>query len=108
MSEWQVIILPVAEKQLAAIKDTGIRESIGKRIDGLRNEPDKQGKPMIGDLEGYRSLRAVGQRYRILYKIAAETVVVSIVTLGIRKEGDKADVYELAKKLLRLGLLGQE
>lgn len=108
MSEWRIIILPIAEKQLTAIKDTRIRESISKRINGLRNEPEKQGKPMIGELEGYRSIRAVGQRFRILYKITEETVVVSIVALGIRKEGDKADVYALAKKLMRLGLLGQE
>ncbi len=108
MSEWRIIILPIAEKQLTAIKDTRIRESISKRIDGLRNEPEKQGKPIIGELEGYRSIRAVGQRFRILYKITEETVVVSIVALGIRKEGDKADVYALAKKLMRLGLLGQE
>jgi len=108
VSEWRIIILPIAEKQLTAIKDTRIRESISKRIDGLRNEPEKQGKPIIGELEGYRSIRAVGQRFRILYKITEETVVVSIVALGIRKEGDKADVYALAKKLMRLGLLGQE
>lgn len=108
MSEWRIIILPIADKQLAAIKDTRIRESISKRIDGLRNEPEKQGKPVIGDLEGYRSVRAAGQRFRILYTITEETVVVTIVALGIRKEGDKADVYTLAKKLMRLGLLGQE
>lgn len=108
MSEWQIIILPIAEEQLVAIKDIRIRESIVKRISGLKNEPEKQGKPMIGDLEGYRSIRAAGQRFRILYKITEETVVVSIVALGIRKEGDKADVYALAKKLVRLGLLGQE
>ena len=108
MIEWQIIILPIADKQLSAIKDTRIRESIAKRIDNLRHNPDKQGKSMIGELAGYRSLRAVGQRYRILYKVEAERVVVSVVALGIRKEGDKADVYELAKRLMRLGLLGQE
>lgn len=108
MTDWQLIILPIAEKQLAAIKDTRIRESIAQRITSLRQKPDKQGKSMIGELEGFRSLRAVGQRYRILYKVQAQKVIVSIVALGIRKEGDKADVYELAKKLVRLGLLGKE
>ncbi len=101
-------MLPIAERQLAAIKDSRIRESIAKRIDGLHYEPDKQGKPMIEELAGYRSLRAVGQRYRILYKVQEQQVIVHIVALGIRKEGDKADVYALAKKLVRLGLLGQE
>ena len=108
MKEWQIIVLPVADKQLAAIKDNCIRVSIAKRIDGLRHDPDQQGKPMIGELEGYRSLRAAGQRYRILYKIEASTVIVSIVAVGIRKDGDKTDIYALARKLVRLGLLGQE
>ena len=108
MKEWQIIILPIAEKQLSAIRDTRVRESIGKRIDGLRHDPDLQGKPMIGELEGFRSLRAVGQRYRILYKVEVDRVVVSIVTIGLRKEGDKIDVYALAKKLVRLGLLSSE
>ena len=108
MTEWQIIILPIADKQLSAIKDTRTRESITKRIDSLRHDPDEQGKPMIGELAGYRSLRAVEQRYRILYQVEARRVVVSIVAVGIRKDGDKADVYELAKRLVRLGLLGQE
>ena len=30
-----------------------------------------------------------------------------IVALGIRKDGSKQDVYALAKKLLRLGLLDE-
>jgi hypothetical protein len=32
-------------------------------------------------------------------------VLVLVVMLGIRKEGDKKDVYALAKKLERFGLL---
>ena len=108
MTEWQIILLPIAEKQLSAITDLRIRQSLGKRIDGLSQDPDSQGKALIGELKGYRSLRAVGQRYRIIYKVEASTVIVTIVTLGIRKDGDKTDVYALAKKLLRLGLLGDE
>lgn len=30
------------------------------RIDGLAEEPEKQGKPLTGELAGYRSLRAAG------------------------------------------------
>ena len=106
--KWQVIILPVAEKLLAEIKDRRIQESIRQRINRLEYEPDKQGKPMNDELIGYRSVRVVGQRYRILYTIEAERVTVLVVALGIRKQGDKKDIYELAKKLLRLGLLDLE
>ena len=102
---WQIIILPVAEKLLAEISDKRIRQSISRRIDGLTYEPDKQGKPLKDELMGYRSIRAVGQRYRIIYKIDDEKVIIGIVALGIRKEGDKKDAYALATKLARLGLL---
>ncbi len=104
--KWQVIILPVAEQLLAAIRDTRIRQSINKRISRLEYDPEKQGKPLSDELAGYRSIRSIGQRYRIIYKVEAGRVVVVVVALGIRKEGDKKDVYELAKRLARLGLLG--
>ena len=106
--KWQIIILPIAEKLLAEISDRRVRESIARRIDRLEYEPDKQGKPMRDELIGFRSIRAVGQRYRIIYKVDGETVTVLVVVLGIRKEGDKKDVYELVKRLMRLGLLDLE
>ena len=102
---WEIRLTLPAKKQLAAISDKRIQESINKRINGLEHEPEKQGKLLSDDLAGYRSIRAVGQRYRIIYRIEAEIVTVVVVTLGIRKEKDKKDVYELAKRLARLGLL---
>ena len=102
---WHIKLTLPALKQLAAIKDTRVRESISRRINTLEYEPEKQGKPLSDELAGYRSIRAVGQRYRILYKLEAEQVIVVVVALGIRKAGDKKDVYELAKKLATLGLL---
>lgn len=105
---WKVRITVPALKQLADIKDARIKESIANRINTLARDPKKQGKPMNGELTGYRSIRAVGQRSRIIYKLDETQVIVFVVGLGIRKDGDKADVYELAKKMLRLGLLDTE
>jgi mRNA interferase RelE/StbE len=102
---WTVRLTVPASQQLAAIKDTRIRQNISKRISRLEDDPEKQGKPLNDELAGYRSIRAIGQRYRIIYKMEAERVVVIVVALGIRKEGDKKDVYELTKKLAQLGLL---
>lgn len=90
---------------LEAIRDRRVRGKIRDRIDGLAEEPVKQGKPLMADLAGYRSLRAVGQRYRIIYRVEENKVLVLVVALGIRKEGSKRDVYVLARKLLRLRLL---
>ena len=80
-------------------------DKIRDRIDGLAEEPEKQGKPLTGELTGYRSLRAVGQRYRIIYRIEEGKVLVLVMALGIRKEGSGKDIYMLAQKLLRLRLL---
>jgi len=71
----------------------------------LEQDPEKKGKPLIGELSGFRSLRVAGQRYRIIYRIEKEKIMVSIVALGIRKEGNKKDIYTLAKKLIKLRLI---
>lgn len=103
--KYQIIIAPVALKMLQGISDRRIRKAISDRIDHLAMEPEKQGKPLIGELIGYRSLRAAGQRYRIIYEVERTKVIVHVVAVGIRKEGSNADIYELARKLLRLRLL---
>ena len=90
---------------LEAIQDRRILDKIRDRIDGLAEEPEKQGKPLTGELTGYRSLRAVGQRYRVIYRIEEGKVLVLVMALGIRKEGSGKDIYVLAQKLLRLRLL---
>ena len=104
----RIIIAPVALKLLQGISDSRIRKSIRDRIDHLAVDPEQQGKALTGELMGYRSLRASGQRYRIIYKVERGTVTVYVVALGIRKEGIKTDIYELARKLFRLGLLRPE
>lgn len=103
--QWDVLITAEAQRQLAAITDRRVREKLKERLKALSADPELQGKALTGELTGYRSLRAVGQRYRILYKIEAATVVVYVVAVGLRREGSKSDMYELAKKLLHLGLL---
>ena len=90
---------------LESISDRRVRQGIRYRIDGLALEPDKQGKPLGDELSGYRSLRAVGQRYRIIYRVDQGRVLVIVVAVGLRREGDRKDVYNLAKKLLRLHLV---
>ncbi len=104
---YRVVIQPTAFKLLKEISDRRIRQKISDRIDKLKESPEMQGKPLLGELEGYYSVREVGQRYRIIYAIEQAQVTVIIVALGIRKDGSKQDVYALAKKLLKLGLLDE-
>lgn len=102
---YSIIVEPGAAEMLDNISDRRIKDKIVEKINGLANEPEKQGKELGGDLEGCRSVRAVGQRYRIIYCVDSERVVVLVVALGIRKEGDKKDVYKLTQRLFRLGLI---
>jgi mRNA interferase RelE/StbE len=94
-----------ALKLVEAIPDQRIRRLISQRVDQLGTTPEQQGKALIGELTGFRSVRAVGQRYRIVYRVERQEVVVLTVTVGRRRSGDKSDVYELARKLLRQRLL---
>jgi mRNA interferase RelE/StbE len=98
--------MPPAMELLRAIPDRRVQKTIATCIDNLAKEPEKQGKPLRGELASYRSLRTAGQRYRIIYRVDQDQVLVLVVAVGIRKEGDRQDIYALAKKLLRSGLLG--
>ena len=103
-SPFRVRLTPTAQAMLSAIKDHRIREAIRDRIDGLAHDPEKQGTPLLGELKGLRSLRVVGQRYRIIYRIHAGKVEVIVMAIGLRREGDRDDIYRLAQRLIRLGL----
>jgi mRNA interferase RelE/StbE len=102
--KFRIVIQPTALKMLQGIADVRVRRKLVERIDSLADEPEKAGKPLLRDLSGYRSVRAVGQRYRVIYSVERTEQRVSVVAVGIRKEGDRSDIYALAQKLVRLGL----
>ena len=102
---YRVLLTHTARSMLAAITDRRTRERIRERIDGLAVEPELQGKALLGELKGYRSLRAAGQRYRIIYRVHQTSIEVLVVAIGRRTEGSREDIYRLAQRLLRLRLL---
>lgn len=85
---------------LSKIKDRREREGLLGRVEDLKEDPEKQGKPLTGKLRGYRSLRAVGQRYRIIYRVNEGRVTVVVVGVGRRRVGSRRDVYALLERLL--------
>ena len=97
---WGICVTRMALDMLERIKDARTRAAIVKTIDGLATNPEAQGKPLVGSLAGYRSIRAAGQRYRIIFRVEADKVIVYVVAVGIRKDGVSADVYALARKLV--------
>jgi mRNA interferase RelE/StbE len=102
---YRVVLTPTARSMLVAIKDRRIQEKIREKIDGLARDPDLQGKPLLGELTGLRGVRAVAQRYRIIYRVHQDRVEVLVVAIGLRREGHREDIYRLAQRLLRLRLL---
>ena len=102
---WQVLITPSALEMLRRVTDQRVRKQISEAIGGLSEDPEKKGKPLLGELAGYRSMRAAGQKYRVIYRIEKEQVIVVVVAVGRRKEGDRKDIYSLARKLFEQRLL---
>ncbi len=95
-----------AFRMLRKLGDRRIQGQILERADRLATEPDKQGTPLLAELAGFRSVRAVGQRYRIIYRVERKVVTVYIAAVGIRREGARDDIYALARRLV--GLLEPE
>jgi mRNA interferase RelE/StbE len=89
---------------LSRIGDRRIQQQLFDTSKRLEVEPEKQGKPLREGLMGFRSVRAIGQRYRILYTFDTASQTVHVVAAGIRRIGARDDVYALAQKLVRLGL----
>ena len=102
---YQILFTPQARQMLSGISDRRIQAQIVKRAEQLVEEPEKQGRPLAEDLTGYRSVRAVGQRYRIIYQVENSQVRVLVIAAGIRRDGDRHDIYTLAQRLVRLGLI---
>lgn len=102
---YTVEVAATALEALKEVRDTRVRNALDKRITALAEEPEKQGKPLTDDLKGYYSVRAVGQRYRIIYRVVRDGDKVTVVLVGIRREDDRDDVYTLAGRLVRRGLM---
>lgn len=104
---YSIKLTQIASEALSAI-DTKTRSQILSKIEQLKEEPLLLGKALVGPLKEFRSVRAAGQRYRIIFKVLETRIIVIVVAVGIRKSGDKKDIYELMKKYIKIGLLGKD
>ena len=104
---YKLRITDVCFSLIEKMPDKRIQSKIVERIEALNTDPQKQGKRLVKKLAGFCSIHVAG-RYRIIYKIDQNSSFVWIITAGIRKEGDQKDVYRIAKRLLKLGLIDHE
>jgi len=75
-------LTPLAKTVLTQVSDHRKRDLLRERIKQLAKCPDKQGKALVGELIGFRSAIALGQRYRIVYRVEKEKVLMLVVGLG--------------------------
>ncbi len=101
---YEVLWTATALEMLAAVADRRIQQQLFDTSKRLQGNPEKQGKPLRENLMGFRSLRVVGQRYRLIYSVDPDARMVHVVAAGLRHEGSRDDVYALAQKIVRLGL----
>ena len=102
---YRIDITPTALEMLEAIRDQRTRAAIVRRIDALTEEPTKQGNDLRGALAGFLSVQAAGQRYRVLYEVDEREQRVVVYLVGIRRQGSRQDVYSLAQRRVRRGLI---
>lgn len=101
---WEIVLTPQARRMLGAVRDRRERALLIKPIDALGGDAEKQGKALLGELAGLRSVRAVGQRHRILFRVVRQRAEVISIALGRRRVGSASEIYALARKLIKLGL----
>jgi mRNA interferase RelE/StbE len=102
---YRIEITPTALESLQRVTDRRTRAAIVRRIDALVEEPAAQGSAHRGELAGLMSVRAAGQRYRVIFKVEEADERVVVLFAGIRREGSRQDVYVLAQRLVERGLI---
>lgn len=63
--------------------DNRIKKIIRRKIGLLADNP-YLGKPLIGELQGYRRLAV--SYYRVIYHVAESRLVVDVVRIGLRRD----------------------
>ena len=84
---WAVFYHPEVQddfRRLGRTEVLVIQRVIDERL--ARGEPEKSGKPLSGDLSGYRRLRT-GQT-RIVYRVDGKRIEVLVIAVGQRRDDE--------------------
>jgi mRNA interferase RelE/StbE len=96
----QVALTSDAVADLKQIQDLRSRKAILNRLKRLGTSPT--GKCLSTPLQGLFSVRAAGQRYRIVFKLVELEAQVIVLAIGKRSQGSRRDPYASAAK--RIGV----
>jgi len=79
--KYTIEITPQCNEMLLEISDNKVRQILFNDISSLENNPESKGKVLNKDLEGLYSIRSYSQKYRIIYSVEGEKVLVNGVAL---------------------------
>ncbi len=83
MARFRLLIKPSAVKEIEAIPLKRDRQRVVERIRKLAEDPRPSGSEKISGQDKYRVRQG---RYRILYTIEAQDLLVQVVKVGHRRE----------------------
>jgi mRNA interferase RelE/StbE len=90
--EFEIRFGTSALKELRRLGRSAAAE-IGSAIhEKLRRQPLSRGKPLAGELVGFRRLAV--RRWRVVYRVLERRVLVLVLAVGKRAAGDREDVYD--------------
>jgi mRNA interferase RelE/StbE len=107
--QWTTTAVAALEKLPPKVR-RGLLDKANELLDV--EDPRLVHKPLTGPLQGY--YRIPYSRFRAIYRVDEKklprgkietTITVTFVAAGVRRQGDKQDVYRLAEKLVRLGIV---
>jgi len=81
---WTIEFHPKVKNDIKAIGHASARRARKAIEDKLQTDPEKHGRPLRGNLHGWRKLR-VGD-LRIVYRIEKDRVVVLVLAIGQRSD----------------------
>ena len=78
-----------ARRALAGELPESVASAVWEFLRGpLANDPQRVGKPLVGQLQGLWSARRGG--YRVVYRIDDDTITVIVVRIGHRRDVDRS------------------
>ena len=83
MARYRLLIKPSAVKEIEAIPLKRDRQRVVERISNLAEDPRPSGSEKISGQDKYRVRQG---RYRILYVIEDQDLIVQVVKVGHRKD----------------------
>lgn len=87
--------------------DGSLRNQLRKVLEKkLAVDPDGYGLPLRRSLAGYWKHQFA--RHRVIYRIYPKRRIVVVCSIGIRKQGDAADIYRQLESVAKTGRLAEQ